>query len=182
MISPATRAQFEQLLLSALQEGLPAPWRGLALLQPLPALAQVRDTQAVMLSIATFRCRLHVLVHHGLQPRLHRVFGPAQGEETGEAVPLTDRLAEYGNLVCGAINRELGRSWHYAGMSTPSHLTGQVLDHLDLLRDQHQIHAEVSVEGERLLGASLLIGSHAPFDFQCIDAPAGQTAGELEFF
>jgi hypothetical protein len=34
MISPATRAQFEQLLLSALQEGLPAPWRGLALLRP----------------------------------------------------------------------------------------------------------------------------------------------------
>ena len=182
MISPATRAHFEALLLASLQEGLPADWRPRAQALPLPALAPVRDLRVVMLSIATFRCRLHVLIHHGLQPGLQTVFAPVADEAPQAQVPLADRLAEYGNLVCGAINRELGCSWHYAGMSTPSHLTGEVLDHTALLRDQHQLHALVSVDGQRLLGASLFIGSHAPFEFQRSEDLAAPAAGELEFF
>lgn len=182
MIGAATRAQFEALLLAALQENLPAPWRDHGLAQPLPNLAQVRDLRVVMLSIATFRCRLHVLIHHGVHPGLQKVFAPAEGDEPAAPVPVIDRLAEYGNLVCGAINRELGLNWHYAGMSTPSHLTGDVLEHAALLRDQHQLHALVSVDGQRLLGASLLIGSHAPFEFQRREDLAAPAAGELEFF
>ena len=53
---------------------------------------KVEFSVLVMLSIATYRCRMHVLIHHGLQPGLQTVFAPAADEAPRAQVPLADRL------------------------------------------------------------------------------------------
>lgn len=181
MISQTTRHHFEAVLLDAVRSSLPTGWEDRATLKLVSSLADVRSTHAVMLSIATYRCRLHFLLHHGQGAGLAALLGHTVDGE-GRPIPLRDVLAEFGNLACGAINRELGRSWHYAGMSTPSHLTGHALDNIVLLQDQHQIHLSVMQDQTPLLGVSLLIGAKAPFEFDRTLDTTEQAAGELEFF
>lgn len=181
MISTTTRHHFEQVLLDALRSSLPTGWDERAHMQLASSLSEVRSTHAVMLSIATYRCRLHFLLHHAQDAGVSALLGHTPGRDA-HSTPLRDVLAEFGNLACGAINRELGRSWHYAGMSTPSHLTGHALDNIVLLHDQHQIHVSVTQDNALLLGVSLLIGAKAPFEFDRIPDNTEQAAGELEFF
>lgn len=141
------------------------------------------DGAIIVLTVASFRFRLLTLFHLGNDRAVADYYG--RGDATRE---LADTFGEFGNLCCGAMNRELGRHFAHTGMSTPYRLNGRCLAFIDQLKPTHVAPQRITINDTLTLGASLCWCAYAPIDFGAgADAADesggfGETTGEIEFF
>lgn len=99
---------------------------------------------------------------------------------------LEDVLAEFLNLVCGHMDRELSLYFPHLGMSTPYALGSECLGFLEETKPEVLCNYTIFINDSMQLGATICMTSWGPLDFDAtFDAMAKKTeeaAGEIEFF
>jgi hypothetical protein len=144
-----------------------------------------REKKAIVLSIASDRFRLVLALLCRLDAeskahfaRLNRV----DPEEWSEQA-FQDAVAECGNIIVGAMNRDIGRYFHNVGMSTPNFLDREALAYLDAMGPGHRRLFHVT--GLALdFYAELFVSPTGTVDFRA-EVEALEDAvdsGELEMF
>jgi hypothetical protein len=154
--------------------------------EALPGVQAIAGTHAVMLSISSHSFRMIVLLHHARDEATRAYFAGLhqRSPQDFDDQAFMDALAECGNLLCGTLNRELGRSVPQLGMSTPHVIGRQSMGHLSLLRHGLERHWRLSLQGGQAFDFSLVLCDHGDVDFdhQPACSEQAETAGELEFF
>lgn len=185
-LSERARQSFENVASEALRQGLCAEGDSVQI-APIGELPKrMAEKKVVLLSIATqtFRLMLGLLVRFDADSKAH--FARLNRVEAPEAWPeqaFQDAVAECGNIIVGAMNRELGRHFPNVGMSTPNVLDRDALVYLDALAPGHT--RWLKIDGLALpFYAVLFVAPSAALDFhaELERAPDEVDAGELEMF
>ena len=184
MITERARASFDRLLVSAIASGLPAGG-GAVRVDKVATLQGIKAQRVVVLTVASYLFRALAVLYFKPDAATRAYFGGAGGEGAPEAseAEFNDRVAECGNVVCGAFNRELGAHFPHVGMSTPHIIDRHCMVYVDLLDCSFTQHYEIAVDGGPTLHATLCVADYGHVDFH-VDPradPAVET-GALELF
>lgn len=140
-----------------------------------------------MLTISSQTFRVVVVLHFTRNEEL-MTYAASKVGNTGnkslEADKFYDYLGEVGNAFCGAIKRELGKTVATLGMSTPNRLSHDCMKFLEVAQDLES-HACASLNGSRLLGASLFLYADEDLSYSVKRSVSDEEdvgSGELEFF
>lgn len=184
MISARAREGFDSIVERSLRDGLAAGDDASAQSVRLESIDEIPESRAVMLSVASYTFRLMLFLHFEPDDRTRAHFARRLSVDAAELTDqaFLDAVSEAGNMVCGTLNRELGRVFPHIGMSTPHMLDRECLLHIGRLRVGHQRHVRLTLAGETSFHATLYVSDYAAIDF---DAPAEEhtaASGELEMF
>lgn len=131
----------------------------------------------VVLTISSYRFRLLIVFHLDADGAAGRHFVAA---DSGRA--FAEGFGEFGNLCCGAMNRELGKHFVHTGMSTPYLLEGACAAYLHELKPAHLAQHRIRINDGITLHATLCLCAYGAVDF-CADADvAAEDTGALELF
>lgn len=184
MISNSARQGFDQLLHQGLLSALSSPDDGVTNLAPVASMDDITESLAVMLSVSSYRFRLIVWVHFepdtSTREHFARLHGVTLEQMSGQA--FTDVVVEYGNMVCGAVNRQLGQIFPGVAMSTPHVLDRNSLAHLQSLQHSHLSHARLTLNGNARFHGSLSVLAYDTLDFEAPVVEQTEVSGEIEFF
>jgi hypothetical protein len=185
-LSERAKQSFEAVAREALRQGL-CPEGESVSIEPVQTLPKkMAEKKVVLLSIATqtFRLVLGLLVRFDAETKAHfaRLNRVEDLDDWAEQA-FQDAVAECGNIIVGAMNRELGRYFPNVGMSTPNVLDRDALAYLDALSPGHT--RWLRVDGLPLsFHAVLFVTPSAAVDFHAeLERPADAVdSGELEMF
>lgn len=184
MISHSARQAFDQLLHQGLLSALTHPGDGFTDIVPVPSMDDITESLAVMLLVSSYHFRLIVWVHFEPDTATHEHFARLHGvtleHMSGQA--FTDVVNECGNMVCGAINRQLGQIFPGVAMSTPHVLDRNSLAHLQSLQHSHLSHARLTLNGSARFHGSLSVLAYDSLDFKAPAIEETEVSGELEMF
>jgi len=184
MISDRAKASFDRLLVSSLKSGMPVAGARVDV-EPVQALGKIKEKKIVILTVSSYLFRAMAILYFKPDAATRAYFN--RGAEEG-APELTDdefydRVAECGNVCCGALNRDLGPFFPHVGMSTPNIIDKDCMQYVDLLGCGLVKHYKIVLEGELTMYATLCVADYGLVDFH-VD-PAVEVAvdtGELEMF
>jgi hypothetical protein len=171
MISPHAQEGFDLLLIRSLKASLPSALEH-SEIGVTSDVAGLVEQEAVVLTVSSYLFRLMVMIH----------FKHEAGTEGHDKQVFLDAIAEYGNLFCGILNRELGNYFPHIGMSTPNFLDGHCLSYIQMLNCSHIQHFAVDVDGSPLFHVSLCVSAYDDLDFEVAEDEASASTGELELF
>ena len=186
MITPRAQQALGPLLRLCATAALASGEQDVAAFEPLQGVGAINGTHAVMLSISSHAFRMIVLLHHARDEATRTYFATLHRQAPNEfdERAFMDALSESGNMMCGTLNRELGRCVPQLGMSTP-HVIGRAsMQHLALLRHGLEQHWRLTLQSGQSFDLSVVLCDHGEVDFDHV-APSedqAETAGELEFF
>ena len=149
-------------------------------------LDDVMQSEAIILTLASFRLRLLCLLHIDMSVGglMHELLAGEAGEQ--DRGDHEDYIREFGNSVCGNLKRDLQGGAPLLGLSTPNILNRGSLAMLEGISGGAVAHLTVSVAGGEHfpMGASALLYVHTGYDFEVpeVAADAGSDSGELEMF
>ncbi|MFC7287534.1 hypothetical protein ACFQPC_05725 [Herminiimonas glaciei] len=183
MISPHAQEGFDTLLIRSLKASLPAAIEHSDICIT-SEVSELVDQEAVVLTVSSYLFRLMVMIHfkQDRQTTAYMVGSQELAEEGSERPAFHDAIAEYGNLFCGILNRELGSYFPHIGMSTPNFLDGHCLSYIEMLNCSHIQHFAVNVDGAPLFHVSLCVSAYDDLDFEVAEDEASASTGELELF
>lgn len=181
MISARAQATFARALKDALRSGLSvseADWA----VQELGWDDAAPGDKVAILTVSSYLFRVMVLIHFDESPATWAHFGGQDG--TQERQTLHDRIAEFGNVTCGALNREIAKVFPHLGMSTPNVIDRQCVEFLGHLGTGMAHHLRVQLADGLVLHARLAVCEYADIDFDLPEQAAVEEAetGELELF
>jgi hypothetical protein len=130
----------------------------------------------LVITIASFVFRLTVLfdILADAATQSYYVRGDAQR-------PLVDAFADAANLCCGALNRELSRSFPHLGMSIPYLLRGQCTAQVRALNPQYLACFAITINREVRVRGTLCLSCSAPIEVgACADDDCESETGVLE--
>jgi len=185
MITERAKTSFDRLMQSALKSGLPVEGGALSI-QPLAALdPKSKDRKLVVLTVSSYLFRLVAVLHFKPDAATRAYFG----RDAGDGAPALsdaefhDRIAECGNVFCGALNRDLGKHFPHVGMSTPNIIDKDCLRYVDLLGCELVRHYELGLGDGLSMRASLCVTAYGLVDFHAEQAVEEDVStGELEMF
>ncbi|MBA4217329.1 MAG: hypothetical protein IIA03_00770 [Proteobacteria bacterium] len=183
MISHRAKTHFNEMLRRSMAEVLGSAGR--AEVSLLPDLQLQGEGQVVMLTVASYSFNLMIFLYFEVDDVIRARVAALQGRDADSLTDreLRDALSERGNLCCGALNREIGRVFPHAGLSTPNILDRRCVEHVRLLNHAHLQHFRVEDQGALLRHATLCVCARGEVDFSWEAAPEPEhTAGELELF
>ena len=93
-----------------------------------------------------------------------------------------DAFAEFGNICCGQLNRELGHYFPHLGMSTPNVLETECLGYMSSLNGKHVQHFKVVINDSITFYAALCVCNDDTIDFAVRAVEPDTSTGELELF
>ena len=184
MITDRAKASFDRLLVASLKSGMSAGGVNVRV-GAVPSLERIRENKIVILTVSSYLFRLMAILHFKPDAATRAWFA-RDVEEGAPALPddeFYDRVAECGNVCCGALNRELGAFFPHVGMSTPNIIDKDCMRYADLLACSLTKHYEIVLEGGPTLFATLCVADYGLVDFH-VD-PSSEAAvdtGELELF
>lgn len=193
MITERAKASFDTLLVTALKSGLATP-EGPCRVESVASLDKVKTKKIVVLTVSSYLFRLMAIVYFKPDAATRAFFARVGSSSAleGEAPPelgeqeFLDRVAEAGNMLCGSLNRDLGRYFPHVGMSTPNILDKDCMRYVDLLGCGLKRHYELHLPNDLVMHASLVVSDYGTVDFHvepvAEDAEADVSNGELEFF
>lgn len=183
MISNQAKAGFDSLLISSLKTGLSSSSETFEI-QAINELPEIEKHETVVLTVSSYLFRLMVMIHFNVNDSTVQHIGRLNGIEIEEMNHqlFHDSIAEFGNLSCGILNRDLGAYFPHLGMSTPNLIGGKCMDYLQMLGCSHVQHFEANVEGETAFHASLCIKAYEEIDFEITENNESANTGELELF
>jgi hypothetical protein len=153
----------------------------------------------VVLTVSSYLFRLLAIVYFRDDAATRAFFAGTSAAETidaagAEGSPVTatlteqeflDRIGECGNMLCGSLNRDLGRHFPHVGMSTPNIIDRDCMRYVDLLGCGLKRHYRISLPDDLVMHASLCVSDYGTVDFHVEPAAAQEedvSTGELEFF
>ena len=184
MITERAKASFDRLLVASLKSGMSAGGVNVRV-GAVPSLERIRENKIVILTVSSYLFRLMAILHFKPDAATRAWFA-RDVEEGAPALPddeFYDRVAECGNVVCGAFNRDLGPFFPHVGMSTPNIIDKDCMQYVDLLGCSLTKHYKIVLDGELTMYATLCVADYGSVDFH-VD-PAVEVAvdtGELEMF
>ncbi len=183
MISPHAQEGFDLLLIRSLKASLPSALAH-SEIGITSDVAELVEQEAVVLTVSSYLFRLMVMIHFKQDaPTMGYMAGMHEaGTEAHDKQAFLDAIAEYGNLFCGILNRELGSYFPHIGMSTPNFLDGHCLSYIQMLNCSHIQHFAVDVDGSPLFHVSLCVSAYDDLDFEVAEDEASASTGELELF
>jgi hypothetical protein len=184
VISERAKTSFNQWIVDGLQSAFSNPHDPVHSAATVPELASLRATHVVMLSVASYRFRLMLLIYFSPDDVTRAHFAHlkhiAPSELTAQA--LEDAICEVGNMCCGAFNRSLGQIYPHLGMSTPNIVDRRCANHLNLMGFGHLQHFGLQLASGLSFHASLCVSEYDTLDFEAQHLAPAQATGELEFF
>jgi len=142
----------------------------------LPAGASPPQRRVVVLTIASMRFRLLLLLHFDDDAATRDYYA------ADAARPLADAFMEVANLCCGAMNQQLVEHFPDLGMSTPYALGSECVAYLAALKPAWSASYGVTIDGAVRIGATLCLCTSAPLDFVAGEIATADAGGELELF
>ena len=137
-----------------------------------------RPGEAVLvITTSSFAFRLLTIFHVVSTPESLSYYGDRAGEQK-----LDVSFAEFANLCCGALNRELSVHFPHLAMSIPYCLSSQCLNCLDDLKPEFLSRYAITINDSVRLEATLCMCCSAPVDIVTTASLVEQTTGELELF
>jgi CheY-specific phosphatase CheX len=147
--------------------------------------ANATEQSVAMLTVSSYGFRILMLLHFNDDAATRVHFGALSGAVGGASADerFVDIVKERGNLLCGALNRELAHFFPHIGMSTPCVLDRNAARHIDAVKPVwvHCYRAELSAAVALHLTLALCASTDLdfPFERRALVEPA---AGELEMF
>lgn len=184
-LSDRARRSFEAIAEAALIKGLSGPGEHAEIkrLSELPR--KLPEKKVVVLTIASdqFRVVLALLCRFDAQARAHFARLNQVDPEAWDDQDFADAVAECGNIIVGSMNRDLGRYFHNAAMSTPNMLDRAALEYLDALSPGHRsaFHItglSIDFHAELFVSPTVAVDFHA--ELQALQEQVD--SGELEMF
>ena len=188
MITERAKSGFDTLLQSALKSGLSSAG-GPCRIERVEALgAKIKQKKIVVLTVSSYLFRLLAILYFK-DDAATRAFFANKGGGDGQTVTLDaqeflDRVGECGNMICGALNRDLGRHFPHVGMSTPNVIDRDCMRYVDLLGCGLLRHYRIDLPDGLEMCASLCVSDYGTVDFhqEAVEEAEDQTVGELEMF
>lgn len=184
MISKHARDGFDHLLIQAIKASLVTSQQDACEVAVITDPSEIKETKIVMLTVSSYLFRLMVFIYFspddatkGHFARINNIQAKDMSEQS-----FYDAIAEYGNICCGILNRDLGQFFPHIGMSTPNIIDKNCSYYLDALNCGHIQHFNVDVNGTAAFHASLCVCDFADLDFIVDVHDADADTGELELF
>ena len=142
-----------------------------------PAGTVLRGDPLVVITTTSFAFRLLTMFHVDDTEANRAYFVP-----TGSTLTLQEGFAEFANLCCGALNRELSPLYPHLAMSIPCTLRAQCIEHLPQLKPEYTSHFTVTIDDSVKVGVTLCMCCSAAVEIPVQLNTVQQTSGELEMF
>lgn len=120
--------------------------------------------------------------------RLSTIFQVSQNDATrayycGTAdLSVDEAFAEFANMCCGALNRELASEFPHLAMSIPYALNRRCFAFLDELKPQFHSTFNITINNSIKLQATLCMCCLTPIEFVPTAVEVNHDGGELELF
>ncbi|GAB2181459.1 hypothetical protein DLREEDagrD3_16820 [Denitratisoma sp. agr-D3] len=146
-----------------------------------------KNRKLIVLNISSYTFRVVALFDFDLNDvtteHLAKVLRSPKGDLKGQS--LLDAYAEFVNMICGTVNRQLSSEFRHVGMSTPLFLDTECASYADILKPAQTMRFDVTVnEATRFkIAIFVCIAKNATLDFHVnrFDVAEAST-GELELF
>ncbi len=184
MIGARAKASFDRLMVSSLKTGMPVAGASVEV-SPYETPERIGAQKIVVLTVSSYLFRLMAILYFRRDADTRAYFNRTAGEGTPALGDdeFHDRVAECGNVFCGALNRELGAHFPHVGMSTPNIIDKDCMQYVDLLRCSLVKHYRIVLAGELTMYASLCVADYGTVDFHVDPAAVADVdTGELELF
>jgi hypothetical protein len=184
IVSERARSGFDHFVAQAAKNALALADGHCPVLPADDASAIERDV--VMLTVSSYTFRVLLFIHFESNDATRMHFGALTNKSTDEMAGerFLDAVMERGNLLCGALNRDLSLYFPHIGMSTPCILHRSAVEHIDAVDPAftRRYRAEVSSDLALHLTVAVCAFADLDFPFERHAAVENETAGELEMF
>jgi len=184
MITERAKASFDRLLASSLKSGMPVGGASVHV-ESVKELDRIKERKIVILTVSSYLFRAMAILYFKPDAATRAYFN-RNAEEGAPALSdeeFYDRVSECGNVVVGALNRDLGAFFPHVGMSTPNIIDRDCMQYVDLLGCNLTKHYKVVLAGELTLYATLCVADYGLVDFHVDPAVEVEVdTGELEMF
>lgn len=184
MISTNARNGFDHLLVQSLKGAVVAPPEELVEVSLAADLSGVKDTKCVVITVSSYLFRLMVLIYFtpDSSAKLHFARANRIAACDMSDAALIDAVSEFANMCCGALSRDLSRTFPHIGMSTPNIIDKECSSSLGRLDCGHIQHFKLVVGRDKHFFVSLCVSEYADLDFVVDTTPVEVSNGELELF
>ncbi len=184
MISSSARDAFEFFTKQAIKGALPASSDDRCEVSVLEDVSRISGQRLVILTVSSYLFRAMTMVYFTLDAPLKQHLAAINRRPVEELSDdeFLDVLGEVGNILCGALNRDLAHHFPYLGMSTPNFLDRHCIDFIDELDAGFVRHFEILVNDSFTLYATLAVSEFADIDFRADTTVVEESHGELEMF
>lgn len=144
--------------------------------------AKIGSFVVFTISAPTFKCL--TFFHINEDKAVQEFFCPKKTEQqgTGENSGFLDSFLEFGNICCGAVNRELLRHYPNLGMSTPYVLRDKSFEFMSFLQPGHIRHFNIRINAAVGFMATVCLCDYHDLDFTVEPGTEVEECGALEFF
>lgn len=184
MISTRAQKHFDEMLTLGIKASLGGSASNVSEVEPVTTLKDIKETHAVMITVASFLFRLSVLIYFSPDEATRRHFVGVEGDDSAATDDQTffDAIRECCNVCCGSLNRELARVFPHVAMSTPNIIERECGNHLETLKGGYLQHFRATTDAGSQFYVTLCVRDYANVDFEWAMAQETESSGELEFF
>jgi len=145
---------------------------------------EITETEFSVLTITSSSFRFLTLLHFDSNESTIKYFANSSLEDSENTHnhEFIDRILEFCNMACGAMNRNLNAHYTYSGMSTPYVLSRPCLDFISALEPGYIKHFRITINLSLVLHATLCICNYGIVDFTVDTAKANEITGTIEIF
>ena len=177
MITPQGKKSIEQVFQKAARQNLGRSAEDKIQVQILSdSSPPFTEKKVILFTISSFIFRLLTIFHVEDTAAMREYYLDSKSDRS-----LLDVFYEYGNLCCGAMNRDLVNHFGHLGMSTPYLLERDSIVFLKDLKPGHTARFELRLPNDLVIHATVSMCENAPIDFK-FDDVVEESTGELEFF
>lgn len=183
MITDRAKSSFDRLLIQTLADQLIAGADDICVVEPIQDRQDITEKEFVVLTSASYLFRLIVFFHFtcNTASRAHFARIVRVEDRLFDSKAFYDAVSEFGNLCCGALNRDLATCFPHVGMSTPNVLEHGCFAFLDALKPGYTRHFQVMVN-QTPFHASLCVCDYGNLDFVLESKASTEGTGQLELF
>jgi len=184
MISNRAQSSFDQMLTLGIKASMGGSTPENCEVEVVANLKDIRETNVVMLTVASFLFRISVLIYFSSDDATRGHFARVNNVDPLEMndQAFFDAIRECGNICCGTLNRELARVYPHVAMSTPNIIERECVNHLESLNVGHLQHFRATTDSDKSFYVTLCVRDYADIDFEWAVAEDTTAAGEMEFF
>lgn len=149
MISPSAEQAFSSIFSRSVEEAVyhaksPHQWE----IKFLSNLENIKAKEFILLTMCSYGFRLFTTLHFTYNRKTIQYIASILNMDSEEMnrTKFYDCLGEYGNIFCGSLKRELGKSFPHLGMSTPDLLEERSFRYFENLKYEYELHSIATSE------------------------------------
>ncbi len=179
MISSQAQNALETMFLYAAKSTLALSQDDVISITPLPGTQALDfpERQVLILTISSFTFRLLMIFHIDDDSVTRGYFQQEKSEQS-----FIDAFGEIANLFCGAMNRELLKTFSHLGMSTPYVLGRSCMAFIQELKPGFLASYRIDIRDDVHLHATLCLCEDEDITTIHVDTHSSEDTGELELF